>query len=146
MRKLQKAGADRTLNPYSIAGQRLVNMVIRPAAADFFNKTLHSTHGELSIENFSVPAMSPFVNQSLKALSLRSRTGVNIIAIIRDNTSITNPTSDFVLETGDHLIMLGTQQAFGKLRDLASEALTEAPPSGEQEDSSQNGRERRVKA
>ena len=124
MRKLQKAGADRTLNPYAIAGQRLVNMVIRPAAIDSVNST---TRTELDIETFSIPATSPFIDQSLEMLSLRDRAGVNVIAVLRDNASITNPALDLVLRTGDHLITLGTQEAFAKLKDLASEALTEAP-------------------
>lgn len=129
IRKLQKAGADQILNPYAITGHRLVNMVLRPAALDFVSRTLRSRGSELGIEDFSVPATSPFINKSLKDLALRNRSGVNIVAVIRDGTSITNPSPEFSIEPGDHLIMLGTPTQFKTLLELANEALTEATPS-----------------
>ncbi|CAN5825406.1 potassium channel protein [soil metagenome] len=128
IRKLQKAGADQILNPYAIAGHRLVNMVLRPAALDFISRTLRSRGSELGIEDFSVPATSPFINKSLKDLALRNRSGVNIVAVIRDGTSIPNPAPDFDVEAGDHLVVLGTSEQFATLRHLANEALTEALP------------------
>ena len=128
IRKLQKAGADQTLNPYAIAGHRLVNMVLRPAAIDFISRTLRSRGSELGIEDFSVPPTSPFINKSLKELELRRLAGVNVIAVIRDELSIPNPTPDFSVEAGDHLIILGTSEQFKTLLRLAHEALTEATP------------------
>lgn len=124
MRKLRRAGADQVINAYAIAGQRLVNMIVKPIALDFVSRTLRSSGG-IGILEFAVPATSPFVNQSLRQLALRARCGVTVVAVIRDQQTLVNPEADLVLEAGDHLIILGSQAQLTKLKELASGALTE---------------------
>lgn len=125
MRKLHKAGADQVINAYAIAGQRLVNMVLKPVTIDFISKTLQSSESGIGILEFAVPATSSFINKSLRELELRPRCGVTIVAVIRDNASLANPTADLIIEAGDHLIILGSHPQFERLKQLASEALTE---------------------
>lgn len=119
MRKLQKAGANRTINPYAIAGQRLVNMVFHPAAIDFMSKSLRDPKNKLHIKEFHVPATSRLVNKSLKELALRSQLGINVIAIIRDNESITNPSAELMIEAEDHLIILANQNQLDNLHHFS---------------------------
>ena len=126
IRKLKKAGADRVVNPYAIAGQRLVNIVLRPVAMDFMSNTLSSAKSPLGIQEFHVPAGSPFANKSLKELELRKHCGVNVAAIVRDGHDITNPEPDLIIEPADHLIILGNKEQFEKLRKMTKEALAEA--------------------
>jgi voltage-gated potassium channel len=58
MRKMRKAGADQVINAYAIAGQRLVNMVLKPVALDFISRTLRSSDSGIGILEFAVPATS----------------------------------------------------------------------------------------
>ena len=126
IRKLKKAGADRVVNPYAIAGQRMVNTVLRPVALDFMSTTLSSAKSPLGIQEFHVPAGSPFANKTLQELELRKRCGVNVAAIVRDGRDITNPEPDLIIEPADHMIILGTEEQFDKLRAMTKEALAEA--------------------
>jgi len=48
--------------------------------------------------------------RSLRDLLLRSRTGVTIIAVVRDGRPFTNPEPELRLATGDVLVMLGSHQ------------------------------------
>lgn len=48
------------------------------------------------------------VAKSLQELALRSATGVTVIAIVRDEKSMTNPPANFTLKNGDALVMVGS--------------------------------------
>lgn len=122
MRKLQKAGANQTINLYAIAGQRLVNMVVRPAAVDFISQTLQSS-SQLNIHDFLVRAESSLVGKSIKTLDLRNRTGVSIIAVLRNEQNIPNPSPEFVIEANDLLITLGSSEQFMSFTTLAEGVL-----------------------
>jgi CPA2 family monovalent cation:H+ antiporter-2 len=47
-------------------------------------------------------------SKSLRDLALRSTTGATVIAVVRDDTSITNPPSEFTLRQGDALVLVGS--------------------------------------
>lgn len=62
---------------------------------------------EGTTETFFVSDGHFALRKSLKELALRSVTGAMIIAVVRGEKSMTNPPADFVLETGDTLVMVG---------------------------------------
>lgn len=126
VRKLKKAGADRVVNPYAIAGQRLVNIVVRPVALEFMSNTLQGNESGLSIQEFHVLADSHFANKSLLQIELRKHYGLNVVAVIRDGKSIVNPDANLIIEPADHLIMMGTEAEFEELNTLAAGALAKA--------------------
>jgi CPA2 family monovalent cation:H+ antiporter-2 len=64
-----------------------------------------------TIETFYVASGSAIIGQSIKDLDLRARTDATILNIIRDNKTITNPSSDFVFQAADQLIIFGSHSA-----------------------------------
>jgi len=64
-----------------------------------------------TIETFYVASGSTIIGQSIKDLDLRARTDATILNIIRDNKTITNPSSDFVFQAADQLIIFGSHSA-----------------------------------
>ena len=70
---------------------------------------------------------SPAVGKSLEGLELRSRSGVTVIAVVREGKSILNPGSDFVFGAGDVLVLLGSHKAL----DEASQILSPPVPTEE---------------
>ena len=66
---------------------------------------------------------SPAVGKNLEELQLRSRSGVTIIAAVRNGTSTYNPGTDFRLASGDVLVLLGSHKEL----DQATQILN--PPS-----------------
>jgi CPA2 family monovalent cation:H+ antiporter-2 len=71
---------------------------------------------------FSVLEESPAVGKSLEEIALRSRSGVSVIAVVRDGKSHHNPGSDFELAAGDLLILLGGHKALDDAAQILSPA------------------------
>ena len=62
-------------------------------------------------ESFFVEETSSVKDKSIKEIDLRAKTGATILAIVRQEKSITNPKGDEVLLYGDILVLTGTHQA-----------------------------------
>jgi CPA2 family monovalent cation:H+ antiporter-2 len=69
---------------------------------------------------------SPAVGKTIAEINLRALTGVTIIAIVRNGKPHTNPASDFVLQAGDVLVLVGAH-----VQLESAKALLEAPPQSE---------------
>ena len=60
---------------------------------------------------FSVVEDSPAVGKSLEEMDLPSRSGVSVIAVVREGKSYQNVGNDFKLAAGDLLVLLGGHKA-----------------------------------
>lgn len=60
---------------------------------------------------FSVTESSPLVGQSLSDIDLRGRSGVTLIAVVRNGKPFHNVGAEFVIEAGDRLVLLGDHKA-----------------------------------
>jgi CPA2 family monovalent cation:H+ antiporter-2 len=63
-----------------------------------------------TVQQVVVGGGSPAANRSVRELDLRKKTGATIIAVIRENTVITNPGADYVLQQNDILVLWGDHQ------------------------------------
>jgi TrkA domain protein len=63
--------------------------------------------GELTIEWDPVPDTSPLIGQTLAEAALRAKTGVTIIAILREPESVSGAQPNDVIEKGDTLVSVG---------------------------------------
>ena len=73
---------------------------------------------------FSIIEKSPAIGRSLEEINLPSRSGVSVIAVVRDGKSYPNVDNDFKLAVGDMLVLLGGHKAL----DDAAQILN---PSGD---------------
>jgi voltage-gated potassium channel len=119
VRKLERAGADRAIDLYTLGGRRLANTVVRPATVDFLHGTLRERRGELAIEEEPVTEGSELAGRTLRQLDLRRRTGASVLAVFRGNETHPNPESEFVLEAGDRLLVMATVEQISALRQLS---------------------------
>jgi monovalent cation:H+ antiporter-2, CPA2 family len=60
---------------------------------------------------FSIVDGSPAIGKSLDEINLGARSGVSVVAVVRDGKSYPNVGSDFKLAAGDMLVLLGGHQA-----------------------------------
>ena len=67
----------------------------------------------LTIEWVSIAAGAPAVGRTLEEIGLRTRTGVSVVAVLREGSTITSPTADFRLEPGDTAVLVGSHDAIG---------------------------------
>jgi CPA2 family monovalent cation:H+ antiporter-2 len=64
-------------------------------------------HFTAQTETFAVRDGSHLVGRSIRELEVRTRTGVSVVAVQRDGTSVSNPSPDFRIQASDILILLG---------------------------------------
>ncbi len=115
--KLEQAGANRIVSPYTMAGRRIAELASRPRVADFIDAAL--SHGNLSfsLEEVEVDADSPLLGVSVGALRLE---GVVSLAILQqDGAYEANPPEARTLSAGESLIASGSTEALAALRARA---------------------------
>jgi TrkA domain protein len=74
--------------------------------------------GEMVIEWFTLGPGSPGTGQSIEDLHIRSATGINVMAILRDHNVIHGPRDSERLEPGDRLIVAGRSSSMPAFRRL----------------------------
>jgi TrkA domain protein len=80
--------------------------------------------GEFQIEWIKVPAGSWVHGRTLAEAALRKRTGVTVIAILRESESIAGAQPEDVILAGDTIVVVGKAGQFGAVKRL----LAERPP------------------
>jgi K+:H+ antiporter subunit KhtT len=77
--------------------------------------------GELLIEWIAVPEGSPAVGRTLADCAFRARTGITIIAILRDPEPVTGAQPHDVIQAGDTLVTVGKAGQYQAFRKLLAE-------------------------
>jgi voltage-gated potassium channel len=124
-RKMRRAGANRVVSPYHIGGRHMANIAMRPYVTDFFDVVTLDDGTELWIEELRIPPRSPLVGKTLAGANVRRRTGVTVIAVLREGGEkpmLANASTRF--EAGDELILLGTREQLSQLVKIAKGALS----------------------
>ena len=119
--KLRHAGADAVFAPYTTAGYRLAQAVLRPHVFHFFDVATRSMGLDVDIEQVRVPESSEFAARSLEQTRMGRELGVIVLAIRKsDGRMLFNPPADTVIAAGDHLIVMGEPKNLRHLESLIS--------------------------
>ncbi|URR34654.1 TrkA family potassium uptake protein [Thermosynechococcus sp. HN-54] len=97
---LERVGADRVVFPEYEAGCELARSLTRPAILDWFD-----LDPEKSIVEVKVP--EAFHNRTVAEVELRSRYGLNLIALRFDDKFEINPSPNQKLNKGDIMVVIG---------------------------------------
>lgn len=117
--KLRRAGADRIISPYFIAGKRMAALAIRPVATDFLDMVMHGEHFELEMREIIIDKTNVIANKTLGEAQVRQKSGAHIAAIKKLNGSFNlQPTADSKIEAGDILVTLGTPKQLDTLESI----------------------------
>ncbi|MGD2113895.1 MAG: TrkA family potassium uptake protein, partial [Acidobacteriota bacterium] len=108
-RLLLAIGANEVLNPEEESGARLASRLVRPGILD------QMTFGDVRLAEVEAPER--FAGSSLAELDLRGRYGVTVVAVQRGGEVSANPEPSDVLDSGDVLVLLGTDSA---IREVAA--------------------------
>jgi K+:H+ antiporter subunit KhtT len=81
--------------------------------------------GELAIEWVRVPEGSAVVGKTLAECAFRAKTGITIIAILREPEPITGAQPDDVIEEGDTLVTVGKLGQYPEFRRLLAAGGTD---------------------
>jgi voltage-gated potassium channel len=121
--KMKRAGADAVFAPYSIAGHRLAQSLLRPHVVQFLDFTTKDIGINVSIEQVRVSESSEAVSRTIKELDLSRALGVIVMAIRKsDGGMLFNPPADTAVRGGDYLIVMGQQENLRALENLVARA------------------------
>jgi len=109
IRRLELAGATRTISPYVMAGHRMAELAIRPAMVDVLD-SLHHAEAGIGVEEMLVGAGTAAVSRTLEEVGLFGPDTARVLALRRrDGTLLVNPIGSTRVEEGDLVIALGTE-------------------------------------
>lgn len=123
--KLLRAGADRVISPFEIAGQRMASIVLRPHVVNFLDVVNRESGVNLRLEEVHIAPGSGLVGKSLRESDLGRTTGAVIIGVHEPGgqpriTPASNISlSRLVLHAGDILIALGNDEQIELLEKVA---------------------------
>ena len=90
--------------------------------------------GELTIEWVPVPDSSPLMGKTLAEAALRAKTGITIIAILREPEPVSGAQPNDVIQKGDTLVTVGKAGQYGAFHrlleqgDVGDEAAAASTP------------------
>jgi voltage-gated potassium channel len=118
-RKLELAGADRVVMPYTAAGRTMANLVLRPQVTAFLDTVTTSAGPDLHMAEIEVHDTCTSAGRSIRELLVRRETGAIIVALRkRDGSFDTTPEPEALIEAGDVIVGVGTTDELRKLEDL----------------------------
>jgi K+:H+ antiporter subunit KhtT len=72
----------------------------------------------LAISWLTIDQHSPYAGGTIADTQARTRTGVSIVAVLRDKTAFPAPTPSFAFQAGDTAVVVGTPAGVRALTDL----------------------------
>jgi voltage-gated potassium channel len=118
--KLQRAGADRIISPYSVGGRRMAMLALRPHSVEFVDTVLYSAGGDLLLEDLQIAEGSPLAGQAVGDVR-RRMPDVNVLAVRKGTRMILSPAADVLLTPGDVLVAIGTAAQLRALEKATAE-------------------------
>lgn len=110
---LQKIGVDRVIYPERDMGIRVANQLVSPNLLDYIELSKQYTIAELS-------ATRKLARHSLKELDTRARFGCSIVAINKKDQVVIAPTADDVVEEGDVMVVIGTNEQIDRFENAVN--------------------------
>ena len=107
------------VQPYSSAGLRIANLVLKPQVADYLDVVSTAGGEELRFEEITVDATCAAAGRPVSDLAIRETTGAMIVALRRGSDAfVTAPAPDSVLDSGDVLIGVGSADQIRRLEEM----------------------------
>lgn len=118
--KLKRAGADNVIMPDRLGGQQMAKLVAQPDVIEFLDNILLQSSKGVKLEEVSCHGLARcFIGKSIKELSVRNRSGANIIGLKNDEGAyVYNPAPELVLKDNYHLFVLGSKEQIDSLKKL----------------------------
>jgi voltage-gated potassium channel len=114
--RMLRAGADRTISPYAIAGRRMALSALQPLMVEFIDTLARGGHEEQILAEIEISEESGLSGQSIDDV-MRSCPGAVVLGVQRASGAIqVGPLSDTPLAVGDRLIVLGDEAELEAIR------------------------------
>jgi voltage-gated potassium channel len=117
---LLAAGADSVVSPYSFAGRRIAQSLLRPHVVSFLDTATTHLGMDLEIGEIHIAGRSVFAGTTIESSRIRQDRGVIILAIKRQAGMRFNPAPDERIEPEDCLIAMGEPSQLRQLEQTAT--------------------------
>jgi voltage-gated potassium channel len=118
-KKLELAGADRVVMPYTAAGRTMANLVLKPQVTAFLDTVTTAAGPDLHMAEIAVHETCSGAGRSIRDLHVRRETGAVIVALRKkDGTFDTTPEPEATLDPGDVIVAVGTSDELHRLEDM----------------------------
>jgi voltage-gated potassium channel len=114
--KLRLAGANRIVSPYTLAGQRLASMAMRPSAVEFVDSILSAEDDRLILEDFHLGTDSRWIGQTVGELT-PDHAGLIVLAVKHEGRMVFRPPQTTVLASGDAVVVAGPAEAIRAIEE-----------------------------
>ncbi|WP_142311922.1 potassium channel family protein [Bacillus wiedmannii] len=112
--KLKRAGANKVINPSSMAGIHIAKGIANPLTVHYIDTVLYGVEQSFVIEEIAVGKGSILASKSLLESNVRNQFDVTILAILRNGNVIHNPTGQEKLQEHDMIIVFGSVEKLGQ--------------------------------
>lgn len=112
--KLKRAGANKAINPSSMAGIHIAKGIANPLTVHYIDTVLYGVEQSFVIEEIAVGKGSILASKSLLESDVRNQFDVTILAILRNGDVIHNPTGQEKLREHDMIIVFGSVEKLGQ--------------------------------
>ena len=119
--KLERAGANRVVNPQRLGGDRMAAFATQPHVVEFLEVVMHDGSLEFRLEEVVVAAGSALAERSIREAHIRDTTGALLLALRVGGDFLTNPPPETVIRPGQILIAIGTEEQLGALSRAAGQ-------------------------
>ncbi len=118
--KLRRVGVNNIVTPSQIGGRRLAAFLRQPAIVDFLDLAMKRDDLSLKLEEIKVKSASTVTGKTLKESDIRKTSGgALVMSVLQPNGKhIVAPPADYVLQEGDTLIALGTDETLQNLSEI----------------------------
>ncbi|SPF39299.1 TrkA-N [Candidatus Sulfotelmatobacter kueseliae] len=117
---LLTAGADSVVSPYSFAGRRIAQSLLRPHVVSFLDTATTHLGMDLEIGEIQIMPNSVFAGKTIENSHIRQERGVIVLAIKRREGMRFNPAPDERIEPDDCLIAMGEPAQLRQLEQMAA--------------------------
>jgi voltage-gated potassium channel len=117
--RVRRAGADRVISPYSLAGRRMALSALQPLMVDFFDVLAAGGPSEQLLAELVVDEGSAIVGSAVHDALHDCRSSTLLAVQHPDGSLIVGPSTDYVLQQGDRLMLLSSEsdmEVLGRLR------------------------------
>lgn len=112
--KLKRVGANKVINPSSMAGIHIAKGIANPLTVHYIDTVLYGVEQSFVIEEIAVGEGSILASKSLLESDVRNQFDVTILAILRNGNVIHNPTGQEKLQEHDMIIVFGSVEKLGQ--------------------------------
>jgi voltage-gated potassium channel len=114
--RMRRAGADRTISPYAIAGRRMARSVLQPLMVDFIDTLAKGGHEEQVLAEIEISEGSGLGGRTIEDVMRSCREAV-VLGVQQATGAIqVGPRGDTPLGVGDTLIVLGEEAELESIR------------------------------